>query len=241
MNNSFSFKRRSALLVLLLHSLPVLAAQPPILIGVPRTHNDYYGKVAIRVYDEIFRRLGRKWEYKSCVPSQCGKYVSLGQLDGEAGRSLTYQKRYPDLIYCHEPVLKIYASAFAKKNIPRLDSWDALSRHDYVVTYVTGIYIIGHSLQGRVPEKNIRRVQHWHEGIDKLLRNQADVLIEVEKTVLNEIHKNGYPIHRVGRLQQVDLYPYFNKKHQQLAQAMAKVIHRMKQEGVLDKLSEQSE
>lgn len=227
-------------LLFVFHAAPAAAVDTPIIMGLPRTQNDYYGKLAIRVYDEIFHRLGLSWKFRSCVPTQCGKYITRGELDGELARASIYQRQYPDLVQCDEPVFRITMAAFARKDIGPLNRREDFRGHGYIISYVTGYYFFDYYLKGIVPEKDIRQVGHWREGISKLMHNQADIFIGVERTIQHEIMKHQYPIHRVGQLASIDLYPYFNRKHKNLAKQMAKVIRKMKQEGEFQRLMRQA-
>lgn len=202
----------------------------------PRAESSIIRRVLEPIYKESFKRLGGTVSFRGCVPSKCGKYVTNGKADGEMARALIYHGIYPELVRTKENIFTINVSAFSTAPSIELDSWDDLIGDKYKVAYIGAYYLIDKNVRERINSKNIIYVNHWVEGLNKLSMKNADIYIGVERTILNELKGKETPIHNVGVLKTVSLYPYFNRKHKLLAEKLELILKEMKMDGTMNKL-----
>ncbi len=209
--------------------------KPPteLVMGAPRTESSFYGSILTNIYEEAFRRMDIKLTYVSCVPVKCGRYVTDGSLDGELGRAIYYETIYPELIRVTEPAFTINCTAFSNKKIKQLTSWESLKGKDYKIAYIGGYHYLGKKLENLIDKSNIILVNHWIEGLDKISNNEADIYIGVEQTVIEELKGKTTNIHNVGRLEQLPIYAFFNKKHKLLSIKLSEIIKEMKDDGTI--------
>ncbi len=199
----------------------------------PRTENSALRRSLEVIYKESFKRLGVTVSFSGCVPAHCGKYVTDGTADGEMARTLFYNKIYPKLVRTNEKIVTLNISAFSTNPSIKLDTWDDMAGNKYKVTYIGAYYIIDKNLTKLVHPSNIIYVNHWTDGLNKLSNKTADIYIGVERTVLDEINGKETNIHKVGTLETLDFYPYFNKKHKLLAEKLARTLKEMKVDGTM--------
>lgn len=204
-----------------------------IVMGAPRTESSFYGRITTNIYEEAFRRMDIKLIYVSCVPDKCGRYVTDGSLDGELVRTIIYETIYPELIRVTEPAFTINCTAFSNKKIKHLTSWESLRGKNYKIAYIGGYYSIGKKLENLIDKSNIILVNHWIEGLGKISNNEADIYIGAEQTVIEELKGKKTKIHNVGRLEQLPIYAFFNKKHKLLSIKLSETIKEMKDDGTI--------
>ncbi len=204
-----------------------------LVMGAPRTESSFYGSILTNIYEEAFRRMDIKLTYVSCVPAKCGRYVTDGSLDGELGRAIYYETIYPELIRVTEPAFTINCAAFSNKKIKQLTSWESLKGKDYKIAYIGGYHYLGKKLENLIDKSNIILVNHWIEGLGKISNNEADIYIGVEQTVIEELKGKKANIHNVGRLEQLPIYAFFNKKHKLLSIKLSEIIKEMKDDGTI--------
>jgi hypothetical protein len=203
---------------------------------IPRVESSVLRSPLESVYVEALSRLGVSVSFIGCTPAACGKYVTSGKADGELARAAVYEEIYPELLRVEESILEIRASVFSADAKLKLDNWDDIIESDNRVAYMTGNYLIHQKLKGKISTRNMVHVKHWTEGLDKISNQQADIYIGVESTVLQDIKQNQRPIHLIGQLEVVEVFPYFNKKHKTLAKSLAEKLREMKKDGTLKKL-----
>lgn len=212
--------------------------QPPkhIKMLAPRTENALLRKLAESIYKESFKRLNVNVSFSGCVPSFCGQHVTNGRADGEMGRTLLYNEKYPELIRTTQSIFSIKFSAFSTSPSIKLNSWDDLIGKNYKISYIDANYIASSNLKTRMNTSNLITVEHWRAGLNKILTKEVDIYIGVERTVLAELKGMDTGINLVGTLETAELYPYFNKKHRLLSEQLAIKLNEMKFDGTMGAL-----
>lgn len=205
----------------------------------PRAENSLLRKKLEALYQEAFHRLHIQVSFSGCVPAACGKYVTNGDVDGEVARALVYNRVYPELVRTTESVVSLKIGAFSTDPAIQLNSWKDLAGKNYRVAYIKSYFYIDKHVRQYVNDKNIVIVGHWIEGIKKLLDKQADIYIGVEYTVREALKGKNTNIQKVGQLEKVPLYPYFNKRHKVLAEKLGTVLAEMKADGTMDRILSQ--
>jgi len=203
---------------------------------IPRAEGSAVRRALESVYRESLNRLGVSVSFKGCTPASCGKYVTNGAVDGEMARALFYNTIYPELVRTNEKVFSVNISAFSTNSSLKFNSWDDFSNSKYKVAYISAYYLIDKNILKRMSSSNIIYVKHWADGLQKLSGNLADIYIGVERTVLNELSGNESNIHKIGTLETLDLYPYFNKKHKLLSDKLAQTLKEMKKDGTMKRI-----
>jgi len=203
---------------------------------IPRTENSNLRRIIEAIYKESFKRLGLTVSFRSCAPAYCGKYVMNGTADGEMARTIEYENKYPNLVRTNEKIFTINSSAFSIDPMIKINTWDDMAGNKYKVAYMEANYIINKNLKNLIPPSNIIYVHHWNEGLKKLSNKKADIYVGVERTVLDALTGKETNIHKVGTVETLDLYPYFNKKHKLLAKKLAQRLKEMEVDGALKKI-----
>ncbi len=207
-----------------------------LVMGACRTESSFYGRILMNIYEEAFKRICIELTYVSCVPDKCGRYVTDSSLDGELGRTIFYETIYPELIRVTEPAFTINVAAFSNKKIKHLSSWKSLKGKDYKIAHIGGYYLISKKLENLIDKSNIILVNDWIEGLGIISNNEADIYIGIEQTVTEELKGKKAKIHNIGRLEQLPIYAYFNKKHKLISIKLSEIIKKMKDDGTIKKI-----
>ena len=205
----------------------------------PRSENSLLRKAAESIYREAFHRLHIQVTFSGCVPAACGKYVTNGDVDGEVARALVYNRVYPELVRTTESVISLKVGAFSTDPAIKLNSWKDLAGKDYRVAYIPSYFYVDKHVREYVKDENIITVQHWLEGISKVIDKEADIYIGVEITVNEALKGKSTTIRYAGKLDKQPLFPYFNKKHKVLAEKLGVVLSEMKADGTMDRIQAQ--
>jgi len=200
-------------------------------MSISRTENDYYGKISRIYFKEAFQRLGVKLVVVSCAPSMCSNYSKSGSTDGELARSINYEQYAPHLIRVKQPHLAVKLSVFSKNKTLNLNEPSDFFNTNYKVAFNFG-YVVLEDWFGRIKNQvTIVRVEHWKQGLFRLMNDEVDVFVGVEKTIEGEIQKQHYVgIKNVGSLVTLPMYTFLRKEHAQLALDLVSVIKEMEED-----------
>jgi len=218
-------------------SISLLYAQSDtteLVMGFPRSENSIYGQITKSIFDEVFKRIGYKLNFKSCIPENCGEYIINGNLDGELARVKGYEKLYPGLIPVQEPYISLVLGTFSNKKIIDVTNWESLKNKNYRIAFIRGYELIATNLKRLMDENNLVPVSNLLEGLDKVNKGEVDIFIGREKSVANEIKRSNFNISKISTIEnEASLFVYLHKKHEKLAAKLSTVIKQMKEDGTL--------
>lgn len=207
-----------------------------IILGAPRTENHLLGIASKLIYRQLFSRLGIDFEYSSCSPGKCARYVSSGLLDGELLRTEEYGHFYPELIRVEESVLNLNIALYSVSINEPLQSWNDLKETAYKIGYIKDYLLIEQRIKRLKLEDNAVPLRHWLQGLHELSLGNIDIYVGLDTTVDNELRGKHSKIKKLAILENIEFYPYLATKHKQLAPLMEKVIRDMREDGSLQKI-----
>lgn len=213
-----------------------------LLLGAPRTANSMYGKLLKSIYTEAFKRIAVSFEYQGCVPNKCTEYVLNGSLDGEMARFDGYNNSYPFLIQINEPVLYLNISAFSIKNIGDITDWDSFKQKKYRTAVINGYKLLEEKLNSFLESKHLITISSTIEGLNKLLHDKIDILIDVEGTVLFEKKEVHSSVKKISSLEKdLPLYCFLHKKHISIAKNLENAFKKMRSDGTFKRIYNDAE
>lgn len=196
------------------------------------------------IYQELFDGLGIKIAIVPLPTKRANVLLKSGEVDGDVHRSLAYGLEHPDLLRVEQSHFTVRFAAYSK--LPQLritQSWDGFSGSALRVDYILGSVTPGRELPQRIPPERLSALKSVTQALRKLEVGHSDILVALDMAVdpllkLPEFQQAG--IQKVGILEQVDGYLYLAKQHAWLAPAVAQILARMKRDGRIDKLGEQT-
>ena len=197
----------------------------------------------ILVYTEALKRLNIEFKYLGVPAKRASLYSSQGVVDGELSRVYNYNTRYPNLIRVEEPNHPIKFIAYATDSTILLNGWESLNGTDYMVSCLRGIKLCIENVSRVVSKNRIIEVDKHYQSFMMLLKGRIDVFIDNEARVKEymdskEFHfmSQGKTVLRAGIIAETTGHAWLHSKHTTLAPKLAKVLRKMKQEGLYQKL-----
>ncbi len=215
-------------------ALPLLVFLPVVLLASPSADTllavgPRAGHEELRVKGElilnlVFAKLGKAVKVQGCVPKKCGDYVTLGKADLEIARVKEYGELYPELIQGTTVLFELILSGFYIKPDIQFKSWKDLSKQNLKVAYNDGFIFHKIAVETHVADSLRVPITHLAEGVEAVKSGKADVYIEVNVTVRNEIKEDAFNRFKEVVLDTVFTYPYFNQKHKKLIPEFDKAL-----------------
>lgn len=211
----------------------------------PRPQNEVGTQRLIRVYTEVFKRLGITFKFLDVPSKRASIYSDSGEVDGELSRVYDYNISHPNLVRVEEPNKITKFVAFATDSTISLNGWDSLKNTQYRVECQRGIMMCVENVSKMVPPGRFSEVQTIHQAIQKLLTGRTDIYIDDEVGMLLYLESKEYlslnekkTVFPVGIMAETSGHMWLHKKRAILAPKIAEVLREMKREGVFQKLYE---
>jgi ABC-type amino acid transport substrate-binding protein len=224
--------------------VPVAArAETITLTGGEKFIESSYGKWLERIYREAFHRLGYEFKLVGYPSQRAIIMADNGEVDGQIERGYDFATQHPNLIRVEESTNTEAYSAFAKKPGIKLNGWGSLKGTTYTIAARRGVGKTIESLTELIqPRDRIFYIERPEQGLRMLALGRTDVYIEYEpvaKETLNTLMENEQSvfsgIYKAGELDYTSHHAFLHKKHAKLAPRLAKVLQKMKQEGLFEK------
>jgi len=196
------------------------------------------------IYQEAFRRMDATLEVANFPLARRTALVAAGAIDGELLRIFAYADTHPELVRVEEPVIEFTFSlytALPKLQAQKLEDLPA----DALVEYRRGILVCENLLKKIIPTERLSNISSTEQGVKKLLSKRSDAYCDIDVYV-DEVRRSG-EIANVSNLRKlfdiaaVPTYPYFYKKHADLAPRLAAILKQMKAEGLIAAYLKQAE
>lgn len=195
-------------------------------------------KQALAILTEALNRSGYGVSLEHLPGARSLKWANGGILDGDAFRVADLNKsgKYPNLIRVDEPILTIDQSVWSKMDI-KVEGLESLK--NYSVVYDRGTRFIEEKEKSF---KSIYAVEGMEQVFLALNMGRADITITSRETgqmYLKKLNMEDSGIKVLSPpLEVIQLYPYMNRKHEQLVLLLARTLRSMKADGTYQKIVE---
>ncbi len=190
------------------------------------------------ILTEAFKRNGYEFSLVSLPGLRSLLDADNGILDGDAYRifSLNSENQYNNLIRIEEPVYIIDQSVWSNKDI-EINGWESL--RDYRLIYQSGSKIIENNLNFFQESYAVNSLK---QAFLMITLDRGDITITSRETGYNTLRENSLENSEIRILSppllEIKLYPYLNRKHEELAKKIARTLIEMKADGTFQKLME---
>ena len=228
-------------LIVVISTLPSLAAEKIILIGSQDTKNSFHGRWLSLIYTEVFRRLGYELRYDGYPSVRASRLSDAGKVDGEINRVSIYQASHPNMIRVDESHFPTTLAAYAIKPGITIDGWNSLKNTGYMVEYRRGTKVVEIGLTKVVHPEKLSTITTTEQGLKRLILGRTDVYVDVEDIVteklkqLNPVHFDPVLVYQAGVLEEETLHVFLHKKNAPLVPKISAVLKVMKEEGLVEK------
>ncbi|GEM_PF-2252990 len=196
----------------------------------------------LRVYTEVFRRLGLGVRYREVPARRASDLAERGLADGELSRVYEYGNHFRNLVRVEEPHHEKVLRAYCLHG-PVLDGWESLKDVSARVECPRGVVACLDNVRRYVPAERIYENDTLEQGLQRLLRGRVDVYIDVSERVEAFLqsrvatgHADYAEIHSVGDMEVVKGYLWLHKRHAGLAWHVAETLREMKRSGEFQQL-----
>ncbi|MDR3043696.1 MAG: hypothetical protein LBU75_05465 [Desulfovibrio sp.] len=196
----------------------------------------------LRVYTEVFRRLGLGIRYREVPARRASDLAERGLADGELSRVYEYGNHFRNLVRVEEPHHEKVLRAYCLHG-PELDGWESLKDVFARVECPRGVVACLDNVRRYVPAERIHENDTLEQGLQRLMRERVDVYIDVSERVeafLQSRVATGHAayaeIHAVGDMAVVKGYLWLHKRHAGLAWHVAETLREMKRSGEFQQL-----
>lgn len=153
-----------------------------------------------------------------------------GMIDGDVGRIVGMEKKYPNLLMVKVPVTHIVLYACVKNITFKVEDWQSLK--PYRIGHLRGAKLIEDNLSGF----NTQTVTTTEQAFTMLEHNRVDVVIANADEITEELPK--YPAIKALKppLYSFPVYHYLNKKHADLVPKLEAVLQEMMMDKTIENL-----
>lgn len=220
-----------------------VAAEQPVVMGIIQSKSDYYGRLVSLIYDEAFRRIGRKLEINYYPAKRSSLLVKEGEIDGDLARTKSFLQEHPHLIPVTESPLTIRIMAFTNSPTLKISGWQDLKQTGYRVDYLRGSALIEQKLEKGELLAPISLVNDWTLGLRKLFADRSDIFVEFEGGVrfaMTRSEFQGKTLFVAGQLDEFTVHAFLQPEHKELAAKLSLVLKDMRQEGLIAQFEQQA-
>lgn len=196
----------------------------------------------LRVYTEVFRRLGTEICYRVVPARRASDLAERGVVDGELSRIYEYGNHFRNLVRVEEPHHEKILRAYGVR-APMLEGWESLRGIDARVECPRGVVACLDNVRLYVPAERIHENDTLEQGLERLIRGRVDVYIDVSERVeafLRSRVASGHAayaeVHAVGDMEVAKGYIWLHKRHAGLAWHVAEILREMKRSGEFQQL-----
>ena len=218
----------------------ILATETLIFVGSKDTKESFHGRWLTLIYDEVFRRLGYRWEYWAFPSPRASAMSDGGEVDGEIARVPDYGSAHPNVVMVSESHFDTRIAAFAVTPGISLDGWSSLQGTSFLINYRRGTKIVEKGLERYGNAAEVYTVNSSSQGLKKLITGRTDLYIDVEHVVLDELQRlpkdkfNTSAVYNAGHMVKSSLHMFLHKKRADLAPKISAVLQKMKREGLIE-------
>jgi len=198
----------------------------------------------IRVYTEVFARLGMTFEVLEVPARRASERLENGLVDGDLSRVREYGAYYNNVVRVDEPHHTRPLVAYALRDDIRLDGWSSLARTGLRVECPRGNVSCSDNVTRYVPAERYSENDTVEQSVLRLRQRRVDVYINVEgwldayMAATRNAGGRFAGVHPVGVMGTVTGYMWLHRKHAALAPAIADVLRAMKRDGTFARLYE---
>jgi polar amino acid transport system substrate-binding protein len=195
------------------------------------------------IYSEAFKRLGYNFKLVNLPGERSMVDANSGIVDGEAARIASLDShKYPNLIRVEESIIVLKEGAYSTDTSIRINGWESLRGKGFKVGLLKGIKSVEKKLPQYVEKKDIVTLIDFEQSLKMLQARRIDLLIigtAVEEST--QMKSDAYKdVKRVGIVEEKMIYPWFHKRHKELAAQLADTLKAMKADGTFRKLIEKA-
>lgn len=233
-------KRIAALLAILCSLLPsALRADQTLLLSSsyypPITSPQRNGAMDL-IYQELSRRTGINIEIQNLAAAERVLLnVNAGVDDGDVGRILGLEKKYPNIIRIPVPVMHFQMVVFSRVKDFSVTSPDSIK--PYNVGIVRGWKILETVSEGA---KSVTVVANGEQLFSMLEKSRIDIALLEKLQGMELIRKMGLQGIKVLQpsLLEGNWYPYVNKKYENLIPLLTTNLRTMEEDGTIKRIHE---
>ncbi|MES2148880.1 MAG: hypothetical protein V4508_03710 [Pseudomonadota bacterium] len=169
--------------------------------------------------------------------------VESGKVDGLLQRAAAFGKLAPALVRVSESHFSAQFAAYGLGSYEGIDGWQSLAGRALRLTCRRGIALCATELGQSIGQDKVAQANTTELGLREVLNGRTDLFLDsmsaVEPQLSNDEFR-GTGLHAVGMLSKTALHVYLNAKHAALAPRLARVLKKMKDDGVVEKYRVQS-
>ncbi len=202
--------------------------------------DSYQSMISYPLLKEAFKRNGIDLEVKSFPSPRALLMSNSGALDGELHRVYEFHEvsngKFPNLVRIECQLLSSYTGVFSRKRNVKINSWEDLKGS--TAGYRAGRYNIKKNLSSVLPDSNIfiqtSELSLFRMAEEGLLDYIISESIEGKKFLY--LYSDLKDVKEVGRLSEMKIYAYINKKYSDLAPKIAESLNEMKHDGTFHEI-----
>ncbi|WP_291329605.1 ABC transporter substrate-binding protein [Desulfovibrio sp. UCD-KL4C] len=210
-------------------------AQDKLVFASGSSMDSYQSMIIYPLLKEAFQRNGIKFEVKSFPSPRALLMSNSGALDGDLHRVYEFHEvsngDFPNLVRIECQLLVSYIGVFSSKHNARITSWAELK--GATVGYRGGRQNVKKNLNGVLQDSNIfietSELSLFRMAEKGLLDYIISESIEGKKFLY--LYPDLKDVKEVGRLSEMRIYAYINKKYSDLAPKIARTLDAMKRDG----------
>ncbi|SMF35912.1 extracellular solute-binding protein, family 3 [Desulfovibrio gilichinskyi] len=210
-------------------------AQDKLIFASGSPMDSYQSMITYPLLKEACKRNGINLEVKSYPSPRALLMSNSGALDGELHRVYEFHEvsngKYPNLVRIECQLLSSYVAVFSKDHNIKISSCADLK--DATVGYRAGRQNIKKQLSETLPESHIFSQTSELSLFRMVGKGLLDYVISesIEGKKFLYLYPELKTIKEVGRLSEMKIYAYINKKYSQLAPKIAATLNEMKRDG----------
>jgi polar amino acid transport system substrate-binding protein len=204
------------------------------------------GIVSERILTQAYQRMGIDIETREMPVARSLQMANAGQVDGELFRAAWIEKDFPNLIRIPVVLAHGLIVVFTKNVEFEVNGWNSL--RPYSIGVQIGVKLVEAKTAGMqvVPMVTVEQLFRTlaFERKDIVVLPRAVGLMTL-KTMKREGFDDNLPLQDIKLLkpplERVEGYHYLHKKNEQLVPKMTAVLHQMDEEGLIQRIREQTE
>jgi hypothetical protein len=218
------------------------ASQPFITFAIGAGEEKPIYKALDQISSEAFAKMNVGYRSIPCIPTRCGQMVTQNMVDGEPVRPGGYSHFYPQLLRVDASIVSMSIVAIVKDPIIQINAISDLEDHDLNIGFQHGYRNFDLLVPRYVDERNIVRMVHWREGLEKLDSGDIDVLLALKQIAVTEIPAERRAQYMIADMQdalELRTYPFLNQRYDELRRPLEDAINEMKASGRIRAIFEQ--
>lgn len=202
----------------------------------------YSGRWASYVLHEAFARMKVPFSMPVYPLNRIELLVKDQDIDGET-RVFEYGDSRPYLVRAGKLGMNFTFSFYTADESLVGQKIEDLQKKQIIIESLRGVKICEDFLKSYFPNYQVGSNTLTEQGLQKLLNKRLDLYCDIDLNVLNAFHamkltKEQAAKFRVYRTikENIPLYVYLNKRHEQLGKRLEKTLEKMASDGTIEKL-----